>query len=132
MLELRRRRQHIVRPVGRVRLEMLEHHREQVFASQATSYRVEIRSNSAGIRVVETSALTGGPPTPASGSVNASPNLIMLIVRVAGPASTRCSFVTLYEKFLLVESWTPPPARRQWPVIAGRHAIVRTAIPPPA
>ena len=32
----------------------------------------------------------------------------------------------------LLESNTPPPASRHEPIRAGRHAIARTAIPPPA
>ena len=56
----------------------------------------------------------------------------MLIVRTGGERSGRSSARLLNVKFALDESCTPPPARRQWPVIAGRHAIVRTAIPPPA
>jgi hypothetical protein len=56
----------------------------------------------------------------------------MLIVRAGGPASGRSSVAVSKRKAALVESWTPPPARRQWPATAGRHAMVRTAMPPPA
>ena len=55
----------------------------------------------------------------------------MLIVRTGGDRSGRSSAALSNWKFALDESCTPPPARRQWPVSAGRQAIVRTAMPPP-
>ena len=43
------------------------------------------------------------------------------------PFLRRSSASLLKRNVPLVESWTPPPTRRQCPAMAGRHAIVRTA-----
>jgi hypothetical protein len=55
----------------------------------------------------------------------------MLIVRTCGESPGRSNDDLSNSKFALELSCTPPPARRQCPVIAGSHAIVRTAMPPP-
>ena len=57
----------------------------------------------------------------------------MLSVRVPGRIrSGRCSAASLTGKVPDTDSITPPPASRQAPTTAGRQAIVRTAMPPPA
>src|SRR4029078_7979648 len=89
-------------------------------------------ATAAGFELYTIIARTGGPPTPASGDVSASPRRIMLIVRTGGEKSGRSNARLSNAKFALDDSCTPPPGLRQCPVRAGRHAIVRTAIPPPA
>ncbi len=57
----------------------------------------------------------------------------MLSVRVPGRIrSGRSSAGSSTGNVPETESMTPPPTSRQAPTTAGRHAIVRTAMPPPA
>ena len=57
----------------------------------------------------------------------------MLSVRVPGRIRSGRSRASLFTgKVPEVESRAPPPTSRQAPTTAGRQAIVRTAIPPPA
>ena len=57
----------------------------------------------------------------------------MFKVRVPGGIRSGRSSASLFVGNVPeVESSTPPPGSRQAPVTAGRQAMVRTAIPPPA
>ena len=57
----------------------------------------------------------------------------MLSVRVpGGTRSGRSSAAVFTGNVPEVERSAPPPTSRHAPTTAGRHAIVRTAMPPPA
>ena len=61
VLQKRRRRQDVVGIVGRIRKELLMHHREQVCPRQPAHHRVMIRRDRPGFELYTNSACTAGP-----------------------------------------------------------------------
>ena len=133
VLELRRRRQHDVRVVGGVGLEVLEHDGEQIVARASREHGVAIRRNGRGIRVVHDQR---AHRRAADAGVVRRQRLAEAnhVDRAHGrrQIGAFARAAVLNAKFALDDSCTPPPVRRQCPVSAGRQAMVRTAMPPPA
>ena len=84
VLELRRRRQHVVGVVGRVGLEVLEHDGEQVFAREAGRDGARLRRDRDRVAVVDDQRLDRRVGRLAQRS---RPSVLMLIVRGVRPAS---------------------------------------------
>ena len=153
MLKLGGGGQDVVGVVGGVGLEVFEDDGEEIVPHQPGQDGGLVWGDGGGVGIVDdqgfdrgTGLVGGGEWVHGAGVVvglgrragsglRASPRAIMLRVRGVRPArrSGRVMAVrSMWRKLPLLLSWMPPPTSRQAPTRAGRQAMVRMAMPPPA
>ena len=87
-----------------------------------------------GFELYTTTASILGPNSGEASRNKSFPMVVMLMVRGGAPGgikSGRCKAFKFRENEPDEESKTPPAGCRQAPTKAGKHAILRTAIPAP-